>query len=551
MTERELKLALPGRFTVPSLELDGAPLDVRPLEDLALRATYYDTADLRLARHGVSLRYRTGEPGGPTWTLKLPSRTSSGPTLERTELHFAGPQREPPAEARSLVTAYTRGQPLTAVATLRTRRRRMHLVPGANGSAMADGTHRVIEAADDVEPLDEPAKAAPQSELALAESPTGGSPAVGTPFAESPIAEIAVDEVSVVEGRRVVSRFRELEVEDLRGDVDLDGIARQLLAAGATGAEPIPKVVRALGSRATAPPDVVRPELSRSSTLGDVLRFALADAVLRLVHHDPAARLGDGEGVHQVRVAFRRLRSDLRTLDSAVDAEWRARIVPRLRDVAGSLAGARDLDVLLARLRRDVGEERRALGPMFDRLERRRVVAQAELHAALDSPDYVTLLDLLVAAAASPPVGPDGGAEAGTALPRLVLDSWQRFARRAEKLETDSPASDFHRARIAAKRARYATELAAHMLPDGKASDARRLAGKLADAQDQLGTVQDAAVAESTIRDTLGDIGRRPAYAFEAGRLVERQRMHAEDGRSEFLNAWPRLKRKKWRAWAT
>ena len=546
MTERELKLALPGRFSVPTLELDGAPLDVRQLEDLALRATYYDTSDLRLARHGVSLRYRTGEPGGPTWTVKLPSRATSGTALERTELHFAGPQREPPAEARSLVTAYTRGQPLTAVATLRTRRRRMYLVPGANGSpvaAPADSAHPVAHVAGDVHSFD--AEAAPVVEAD--DVPAGSQPAAEP----TPLAELAVDEVSVIEGRRVVSRFRELEVEDLRGDLDLDGIARQLLAAGATGAEPIPKVVRALGSRATAPPDVGRPALSRTSSLTEVLRYALADAVLRLVQHDPAARLGDEEGIHQVRVAFRRLRSDLRTLDTAVDAEWRTRIVPRLREVAGSLGGARDLDVLLARRRRDMGDETAVLRPLFERLERRRVVAQSELRAALDSPDYVALLDDLVTAAAFPPSGPDGDAPAGTVLPQLVLASWDKFASRSEKLGPDAPSSAFHRARIAAKRSRYATELSVNVLPDGRASDARRLATKLADAQDQLGAVQDADVAETTIRDTLRDLGRRPAYAFEAGRLVERQRMRAEDARVEFLDEWPRLKRKKWRAWAT
>jgi inorganic triphosphatase YgiF len=33
---------------------------------------HYDTADLRMARHGVTLRYRTGEAETPRWTLKLP-----------------------------------------------------------------------------------------------------------------------------------------------------------------------------------------------------------------------------------------------------------------------------------------------------------------------------------------------------------------------------------------------------------------------------------------------------------------------------------------------
>ena len=64
---------------------------------------------------------------------------------------------------------------------------------------------------------------------------------------------------------------------------------------------------------------------------------SVADALARLVHNDPLARLGEEEGIHQVRVALRRLRSDLRTLGDAVDPAWRSRIEPQLRAVAGSL----------------------------------------------------------------------------------------------------------------------------------------------------------------------------------------------------------------------
>ena len=108
MTEREIKLALPGRFTLPALALDGDALDVAAMPDQQLRATYYDTADLRMARHGVTLRYRTGEAETPRWTLKLPVG-ARGSELEREELNFEASRREPPAEIRSLLTAYTRG----------------------------------------------------------------------------------------------------------------------------------------------------------------------------------------------------------------------------------------------------------------------------------------------------------------------------------------------------------------------------------------------------------------------------------------------------------
>ena len=116
MRERELKLALPGRFTIPPLLIDEVPLTIVPLEPLTLRATYYDTLDLRLARHGVTLRYRIGEDAGPTWTLKLPV-ASNGAGIVRDELHFDGVRREPPAEARNMVTAFARLAALPRPAT--------------------------------------------------------------------------------------------------------------------------------------------------------------------------------------------------------------------------------------------------------------------------------------------------------------------------------------------------------------------------------------------------------------------------------------------------
>ncbi len=242
MTERELKLALPGRFTIPPLTVGDVPLAPVALADLHLRATYYDTSDLRLARHGVTLRYRTGDDTGPTWTLKLPM-SSVGTMLERNELDFGGTAREPPPEARALVTAFARREPLVAVATLRTRRRRLRLLQD-----------------------------------------------------DEAVAELADDEVSVIEGRRVVSRFRELELEALTDTLDLAPLADQLHRAGATDAEPIPKVVRALGSRATAPADITPARISLDPSMADALVASVAGALgaSRPQRSACAARRGGG-----------------------------------------------------------------------------------------------------------------------------------------------------------------------------------------------------------------------------------------------------------------
>ena len=68
MLEEERKYAVDARFAVPDLSgcvPDGG--EVVTLAPVRLRATYYDTADRRLARAGASLRYRRGDAA--PWTV--------------------------------------------------------------------------------------------------------------------------------------------------------------------------------------------------------------------------------------------------------------------------------------------------------------------------------------------------------------------------------------------------------------------------------------------------------------------------------------------------
>src|SRR5207248_10431551 len=127
------------------------------------------------------------------------------------------------------------------------------------------------------------------------------------------LAEVVDDEVSVYEGRRLAGRFRELELElaaDADGDADdlLPKVVAVLHDAGAGDADPVPKLVRALGPRAEAAPELANVDLDAKPTAGDVVRKALVTGVLRVLHHDPGVRIGDDpEDGHQARVGTRRL----------------------------------------------------------------------------------------------------------------------------------------------------------------------------------------------------------------------------------------------------
>src|SRR5205085_6240773 len=136
--------------------------------------------------------------------------------------------------------------------------------------------------------------------------------------------------------------------------------------------DPTPKLVRALGPRALAPPDPPIPPLGRDPSAALVVRVAIASSVQRLLTHDPVVRLDAGQvGVHQARVSTRRLRSDLKTFGPLVDQAWADGLRADLKGLADALGHVRDADVLGARLEKAAGRLDRADAPHAMRLVRR------------------------------------------------------------------------------------------------------------------------------------------------------------------------------------
>jgi hypothetical protein len=132
--EREAKLVAPAGLGMPDLTelVPGTRAVSQPVE--RLDATYYDTADLRLARSGITLRHRGGE-AGPPWTVKLPEG-GQGLDLVRREIRFEGSPDHVPNSAADLVLATTRAGALEPVARLTTVRRPVEIRDG-NGLLLA------------------------------------------------------------------------------------------------------------------------------------------------------------------------------------------------------------------------------------------------------------------------------------------------------------------------------------------------------------------------------------------------------------------------------
>ncbi|HEX4745299.1 MAG TPA: CYTH and CHAD domain-containing protein [Gaiellaceae bacterium] len=490
--ERELKLAADRSFRMPSIYgLGGTTVRSAPPE--RNDTTYYDTEDLRLARWGASLRHRPGEG----WTVKLPAERDA-PFLVRPEIVFEGNGGAPPEAAVELVRGFVRNGEVGVRVRMTTIRRRREL-HGSDGQLI------------------------------------GG---------------VVDDAVSVLGDEHTPTSFRELEVEigDEMTPTLLDALVERLRQAGAGSHDHTAKYIRALGDLPLMP-EVPVSDLARDASAGDVVRRAIALSVIRLVLHDPVVRLDvDPEGVHQARVATRRLRSDLRTFRSLVQRDFAARVRDELGWIAAILGEVRDGDVLLERLRSRSAElpedERARVAGVLATLEIHRNDAHSRLLESLRSARYVALLDLLVDAANAPELADVASAPAAEAIPALVRRPWHKLEKRVQALDGNPSDEQLHEIRIRTKRVRYAAEAAAAVV--GK--PARTFARAAAGLQDVLGDLNDAVVAAAWLDDWRAE-DREPDERRAAGALVEAERSDAAELRASWHVAWEKLADPDLRTW--
>jgi CHAD domain-containing protein len=489
--EHEFKFLVPDDFEMPGLD----DLCARSADTVVEQtATYYDTVDLRLARAGASLRFRDDDG----WTVKLPTDDDNNDNgLVRSEFVFGGRPAVPPTEALELIAALVRTGRLAPAARLRTVRHRTELRTDAE--------------------------------------------AVGI---------LTDDDCTIVDGR-VGGHFREIEFEladDAPSETVHDVVAR-LRNAGAADGEPLPKVVRALGPTATAPADVVSYSVGSPATVDGVIRHAISDAVAKLVTSDPVVRIGeDPEGVHQARVATRRLRSHLRTFRELLDPEWTQSLRDELKWLGDELGAVRDADVLLDRLEGRAEElepeDQTAAEPLLQHIRNERDAARAVLLEGLRSDRYLQLLDRLVDAAQRPRVVMLVGVDHEETLRDLVRAPWKHLRNAVDDLPDPAPDAALHQVRIRAKRARYAAEV----VEPAFGKSARNFAKAVTNVQDVLGEHQDSVVAGAWLRAnalTLND----PRAVYVAGELGAMERAAADASRDAWPEVWKNASAKRLRRW--
>ena len=250
----------------------------------------------------------------------------------------------------------------------------------------------------------------------------------------------------------------------------------------------------------------------------------------RLLREDVRLRAEQPGAVHKMRTASRRMRSALAAYRRLFDSDRARQLDDRLRWLARGLAPARDLQVieglLLESLAADSGPLGSATAVTFTReaLAAQRREAAAEVATLLDSDDYQQVLDDVDAFVTGPTLSEAAARPAADELRSHVRRAHGRLVRRLSDAWATPPdlrSEALHGARKAAKRLRYACEVAEPALGKGARRlrrRAKRLSSVLGERQDAVVTQQ--AVVELVHRTGEDESGREVAFAL--GRLVAR-----------------------------
>jgi CHAD domain-containing protein len=273
------------------------------------------------------------------------------------------------------------------------------------------------------------------------------------------------------------------------------------------------------------------------------VRARLDEQVRALLEQEAVAREGaDPEGVHQMRVAVRRIRAALKASDEPELDE----LQDELRWLGGVLGRIRDLDVLLGHLRAqaaDLSEDERAAAErLLSGLVEERRRARRRMLDTFRGARYEALLRRLAALATAEHEGLNGRAvgKKKTAMLDVVVKPHRKLAKAARELGEDPADDDLHALRIRGKRLRYAAELA---VPAG-GKPVRKLIKATKDFQDILGDHQDTVVAEAEVRRLLDELDEPDVdVVFVAGRLVEREQARRADRKARWRASFDEVDR--------
>jgi triphosphatase len=339
--------------------------------------------------------------------------------------------------------------------------------------------------------------------------------------------EAAIDRGQIRDGADTPPEpISEIELELKNGAPSaLYDVALKLLHVAPLRLEPRSKAERgyrlaAHESRVATAVHAASIELSTGISGAAVLRRIGRACLDHLLANEAAVLAGDAEGVHQMRVAVRRLRAILSAFAPLLpDDQWRW-ATSELRWFGDVLGEARNLDVFAS----DLLLPARSALPIaseFERLsvatERRRHTAHAGVIKAISSIHYTeTLLALMRWFDGDEWCSGEKIQQPIEVLGPALLDRCRAQTEKRAKDFAKQSAKKRHKLRIALKKLRYAAELFA-ALYDPAAT--KQFIQRLKRLQDDLGDANDVRVARDIV-ESLAPTGRRSVGIAHAGRRM-------------------------------
>ena len=318
--------------------------------------------------------------------------------------------------------------------------------------------------------------------------------------------ELAVDQGVIhaeTPGGRVEEPICEAEFELLSGDpARMFDVALELCEAYDIRLGHLTKAQRgyALARPTLRPKPLKAPKvvLSEEMSVGEAFNFIIAGALEHMFANEIPTLEGKAEGVHQTRVAMRRVRAALRAFKKILPYDKRKAFNGEFRWFQQRLAPARDWQVFLSetlpRIASAAPGEDKAIERLrrIARAERRRAVGDAA--ACLESRRYARLLLQFERwiASVEKEVGSRAFGEPVKPFARSVLRrTWRYFLEDTRPLSR-LPDEDLHEIRKRGKKARYATQFFSSLWGGPEVPPFMKLMGRF---QDSLGKTNDAVVA--------------------------------------------------------
>lgn len=465
-----------------------------------LRATYFDTPDLKLSRRGVSLRVRKE------------SRRYVQCVKGKADAHAAGGFA---------------------------RREWEWPVPGAvfdPALLKTDATLKSLFKGVNVKKLQAIFSTDIRRQTRQLETPGGTR------------IQCDIDQGRIVSGQREVPLF-ELELELISGDVaELLDLARLVTDIVPARLSARTKAHRGFtlflddGQPWAHAEDLVLPS---KPTAEDVLHAAVTEGLRHLIRNEDCVLTRcDIEGVHQMRVAVRRMRSVITTYKKLLPHGSYENLSDALKRAGNALGPARDWDVFVDELLPPVRagfEDAPELETLRIHAEKRRLDGYKKADQLIASAHYARLLsDVLCWAGNRVWRGKTRGSridEAATAVAADVLARRHAHLLKTGKGLKDLPIEQRHRLRIAVKKSRYAAEFFQPLYASKKTHAYIKALRAL---QDGLGHLNDLANAQRMMADLVKTTrGAKARDLAHAAGMVEGWYTHAQTMNEDaLLKAW-------------